>query len=232
MSGTQQANMASAIAYYTNALALQYRTLPKASASISILVKQAIADLFAQTVEECYDLATATGVQLDTIAKYIGVSRNSNVAASVNFFGYQIANGGGGSAYGYNSVLSALNGYIYDSVVNANLPTTAFTDIQFRFILQLQIALNHFDGTLAYIQQFLYDYFPGQIDVVDNLNMSLTYYVLVPLPISNTTLQNFLPCPMGCGISVVNGTPGATRITTDGATRVTSGGATRVTTGI
>jgi hypothetical protein len=44
---------------------------------------------------------------------------------------------------------------VYDSVNEIDFPTTAFTDVQFLFVLQLQIALNHFDGTFSYIQSFL-----------------------------------------------------------------------------
>ena len=210
------------VAYYASKLALQYRTLPKATATISILAKQAVADFFAEDIQNAYDLETAVGAQLDVLAKYIGVSRNSNIPTTAQFFGYALV-AGGGSVNGYNSAVDpATNGFLYERVYASSLPETAFTDEQFQFVLSLQIALNHFDGTLAYIQQMLADYFGGQVTVTDNLNMSLTYSVPDNFPISATVLASFLPRPIGCGISIDVRNAVYTRITSLGDTRVLS----------
>lgn len=220
-----------AIDYYAGLLAIQWRTLPRATATMQILAKQAIADLFTAELQDAFDLNTAVGAQLDILGKYIGVSRNSNNGAGASFFTYE-GYSGGGSPNGYNDYSSStLNGFLFDSYDGSDLPTTAFNDTQYRFVLGLQIALNNFDGTLAYIQQFLHDFFPGEILVVDNLDMSLTYNVQpgVSLPIDASVLENFLPVPMGCGITINVVTSGATRITSDGSRRVTSDGSVRVT---
>ena len=216
--------------YYAGLLALQYRGKPKAAATIQILVKQAVADFFAAQIQEAFNLDTAVGAQLDVIAKYIGVNRNSNTPVSVQFFTFADATGSAGGN-GYNDTQAAsLNAFIYEDANGAGGPTTAFSDIQFRFILKLQIALNHFDGTFRYIGNFLATYFPGQITVTDNLNMTLTYTVQPGLPISNTVLANFLPRPLGVGITVTSPGSFPSRVTTDGSTRVTTDGSTRVTT--
>ncbi len=226
------ANLQTVLDYYAAKLPIQYRGLPKASATIAILVKQAVADFMAEDLAEAFNLDTAVGPQVDILAKYIGVPRRSNVPGTIAYFGYALV-AGGGSVNGYNSVLvSALNGFIYDRVLEGSLPLTDFTDLQFLFALKLQIALNRFDGTLAYIQQFLAEFFPDQIWVVDNLNMSLTYNVVAGLlPIPTTILANFLPRPMGCGITINVLPVTYTRVTSDGYTRVTSDGFTRVTSG-
>ena len=59
--------------------------------------------------------------------------------------------------------------------------------------------------------------------------MTLTYVVQPGLPISNTVLANFLPRPLGVGITITTAAASATRVTSDGYTRVTSDGFTRVT---
>lgn len=216
--------------YYVSRLIFQYQTKPKAQDLIALMAKQGVADDMTTQVSNAFNLNTAVGVQQDTLAKYIGANRNSNTPVTVNFFGFALY-AGGGSANGYNSYSSSSsNGFIFDRYLNSNLPNTAFTDTQFAFILMLQIALNYFDGTLAYIQSFLATFFSGQITVTDNLNMSLTYTVNAILPLSNTTLAQFLPRPMGCGISVVNGSNATVRVTTTGSTRVTTAGITRTTT--
>ena len=215
--------------YYANLLAIQFRGKPRATATIQILLKQAVADFMAAQIQEAFNLDTAVGNQLDVIAKYIGVSRNSNIPASVTFFTMADASGSGGGN-GFNDVSAgSLNGFIYESASEADQPTTAFTDVQFLFVLKLQIALNHFDGTFRYIGNFLATYFPGQITVTDNLDMTLTYVVQPGLPISNTVLANFLPRPLGVGITITTAAASATRVTSDGYTRVTSDGFTRVT---
>ena len=216
--------------YYAGLLAIQYRGKPRAAATIRILVKQAVADFLAAQLQEAFNLETAVGNQLDVIAKYIGVNRNSNIPTSVAFFTMDDAAAPAGGN-GYNdSTAAALNGFIYESASESDQPTTAFSDVQFLFVLKMQIALNHFDGTFRYIGNFLAKYFPGQITVTDNLNMTLTYTVQPGLPISNTVLENFLPRPLGVGITVTSPASFPSRVTTDGSTRVTTDGATRVTT--
>ena len=210
--------LAGLIQYYSALLPIQFRGLPKANATMNILVKQALADFMASQLADCYDLETAEGAQLDILAKYIGVNRNSNVPASVLFFSYADARGGG-PFQGFNAAgASSLNGYVYDSVNNLDLPTTAFTDVQFLFVLQMQIALNHFDGTFSYIQTFLEEFFPGQITCTDNRDMTLTYNVIAGLPISNTILVNFLPRPMGVGININSAASTYSRILSDNST--------------
>jgi hypothetical protein len=194
---------------------------------MNILMKQALADFLSSDLVTAFDLDTAVGNQLDVIAKYIGVPRNSNIPSGVQFFGYALA-GGGGSVNGYNLVGAAsLNGFIYLSVTNSTLPTTAFSDVQFLFVLKLQIALNHFDGTFSYIQRFLQDFFPGQITVTDNLDMTMTYTVSPNVPVSTAVLANFLPRPMGVGITISTTDLSSARVLSDGTTqRVLSDGST------
>jgi hypothetical protein len=186
------------IAYYAGLLALQYADKPKAVATMNILVKQAVADYMAQQLATCFTLGVAVGPQLDIIAKYVGVSRNSQIPANSDFFGFALV-AGGGSSNGYNSVIAAgLNGFVFDSVNWSGLPTINFTDLQFAFVLPLQIAINHFDGTLNWIQNYLAEFFPGVITVRDNLNMSITYTIEPnQYPISFDNLVNYLPAPMG-----------------------------------
>ena len=210
--------LAGLIQYYSALLPIQFRGLPKANATMNILVKQALADFMAAQLAVCYDLETAEGDQLDVLAKYIGVNRNSNIPSSVLFFSYANALGGG-PFRGFNAVgASSLNGFFYDSVNEIDFPTTAFSDVQFLFVLNMQIALNHFDGTFSYIQTFLEEFFPGQITCTDNLDMTLTYNVISGLPVSNTVLANFLPRPMGVGINITTASSTFDRILSDNST--------------
>lgn len=61
--------------YLSSLLIIQYHGKPKATATIKALAQMFPLDLIF-TVRDAFDLDTATGKALDTLAKYIGVSRN------------------------------------------------------------------------------------------------------------------------------------------------------------
>lgn len=66
------------VEYYSNLLIFQYSNKPKAVATIKATVTPIIMDQLPLTVQDAFDLDTAIGYQLDTIAKYVGVSRSGN----------------------------------------------------------------------------------------------------------------------------------------------------------
>ncbi len=68
--------------YYANLLIAQYITKPKAYATIQALAALGIINQLPQAVQYAFQIGSATGVQLDVIGKYVGVSRNGN-----GFFG-------------------------------------------------------------------------------------------------------------------------------------------------
>lgn len=61
--------------YYADLLILQYKTLPKARATISALVKQAVDGGFLLKLVDAFVIDTAVGKQLDILGKYIGLNR-------------------------------------------------------------------------------------------------------------------------------------------------------------
>lgn len=96
--------------------------------------------------------------------------------------------------YGYGQSREAIN---------------SLTDPQYRTVLTLQSIVNTSPGTLSSIMDLLFLLFPGQILLVDNQDMTLTYYVSSALTLSPSVLASFLPKPMGVGITVIVLTPGA-----------------------
>ena len=209
-------NLQTIESYYANALPLQFRGLPKASATAKLLAKEATGDFMAEDLRDAFDLATAVGPQLDILAKYIGASRDVQTTLGNAYFGFADYGSGGSTNgfqdYGLETPPSTYWNpdalfYSYDSV---NSSMTHLSDSMFSFCLQLQAALNQFDGTLAWIQKYLQKFFPGrqvqsglssytvgQVTVVDGLNMTLTYKVPHQTPIDPAILANFLPHPMG-----------------------------------
>jgi hypothetical protein len=102
---------------------------------------------------------------------------------------------------------------------------SALTDESYRTVLKLQAILNHNDGTLSAIVKALVTFFPGQIKVVDNTDMTLTYTVLSTVPLSKEILTSFLPRPMGVGITVIIVDPvpaGGGKLTTEDGSILTT----------
>lgn len=61
--------------YYADLLILQYKTQPKARATISALTDKVIADGLLLDVINGFNIDTAVGKQLDILGQYIGLSR-------------------------------------------------------------------------------------------------------------------------------------------------------------
>lgn len=81
------------------------------------------------------------------------------------------------------------------------------SDSDYRQVLKFQVIRNASDHTLASIMAALHEVFPGLIQLVDNTDMTMSYLVSVAFPLSPTLLEQFLPRPMGVGITVTIITP-------------------------
>lgn len=89
--------------------------------------------------------------------------------------------------------------YQYQFQTQSNV---ALTDDSYRLLLKLKIVLNTSDNTLASIQEYLQTFLGGFVTVVDNKDMTLTYFVSPQSPLTIDVLEKYLPRPMGVGITV------------------------------
>ena len=108
-------------------------------------------------------------------------------------------NGNGFTTYSNPGVNA--NGIFYRAAF-ATGQNTDLTDEQYRTVIKLKTVLNGNDGTLASVMAYLNTFFPGQITLTDNRDMSLTYTVLSTVALSKELLAVYLPKPMGVGITV------------------------------
>lgn len=191
------------VAYYVGRLIYQYQK-PKAQQDIAILVDQMMADGLPWELQSAFDLSTAVGAQLDILGKYIGLPRQIGDPTPLPFFGF-VLYAGGGNTNGLTDYTSGINqGVVFFDYNYYQREATALSDTSYAFMLFLKIALNSCDNTLASIQQILKTYLGSQVRVVDNKDMTLTYYVGSNLPVSSTEIEPYLPKPMGVGITVVS----------------------------
>lgn len=65
------------IDYYAGLLIIQYSDKPKAIAHIETIITNVIMDQLPTQIRDGFNIDNAVGAQLDVLAKYVGVSRNS-----------------------------------------------------------------------------------------------------------------------------------------------------------
>ena len=126
----------------------------------------------------------------------------------------------------YTSFPTNANALFY-SYLGYNASLNNLTDAQYRVVLKLQSINNTNKMTLASIMEALWAMFGDQIKLTDNKDMTMTYQVSYLIQLPTSVLINFLPRPMGVGLTVNGFTPTpppstATYITTEAGDRLTT----------
>lgn len=192
-----------ALTYYSNQLIIQYASLPKASATVKALANCAVCDGLVFQLQTAFNLSTASGDQLTIIGRIVGVPRSIyGLDLTDTFFNYSNWSG-----------LPASNGFNSwttpgDTMLFASWQTTATytpTDFEMLALIQLKIMYNNYYTSLGVIKKALFNIFGGAIDVVDNLNTTITYNFKAPyhnVAAVCSFLGGILPKPMGVGITI------------------------------
>ena len=104
------------IDYYVNLLIIQYKGKPKAEATISAFVNQALVNQLPLAILDAYNIDTAIGVQLDIIGKYQNCNRQiSGIFGIINLNDndyrtliklYILRNSSGSSLYDIKNILN------------------------------------------------------------------------------------------------------------------------------
>lgn len=195
-----------ALQYYGNQLIIQYRTLPKATATIQAVANCNICDGFFFTLQNCFNLATATGEQLTIIGRIVGVPRQIQGLDLVDtFFTFSNWNGLPPSD-GFNSW--ALQPVGPDKIASwqTNVIYTP-TDFEMTALILLKIIRNNFYNSLGQIDPILFKFFGTAIQLVDNFNRSITWTFKAPYHNVGSVaafLGNIVPKPMGVAITYQN----------------------------
>ena len=127
--------MTAATDYFTGLVTTEHLDKPRYIQTVS-LSTQGFADQIAlcKQAYDLYDLDNAVGAQLDAVGLWIGFSRF--VALNVDiYFSWDI------SGVGWDQG-------IWWQIGDPEQVVTQLSDVQYRKLLRLKIACNHFDGTL------------------------------------------------------------------------------------
>ncbi len=193
--------------YYVARMASIYRSLPKASNNVALYVKQFLADNLISEFQAGFDIDLAVGKQLDILGKYIGAPRDVGIEDTRPFFGFV--------DYDYPAGDQNPNGFVlYESLATnsqgiwyeygfTGQATTQLTDFQYRQLMKLKISTNSTENTMDAIQNQIADFFPGQLQLRDNLDMSITYYFGSSFQLPLSVLEAYLPRPMGVLVTAV-----------------------------
>lgn len=196
------------IAYYQNLLIIQYKTLPRASATIGALATEIIADLIYTQVQDGFDVNTAIGDQLDILGVYVGARRFlANFSSTATYMAFPLySNAGASSVVGFSSYsdVSAPVGY-WRSYRTTDVPLT-LSDGQMQLLIKYLIAIHFSDTSVSSIDLILQEFFGNYLILTDNRDMTITYTHTSSDPSQLFSIINYmgiLPKPAGVGINIV-----------------------------
>lgn len=173
--------------YYQNLLIIQYHDKPKAKSTIGAMYDTIVpknsktGNYLITDVGNAFDLDTAVGVQLDMIGYYIGVNRLyiGQDLNPIEAFGFTDELG---TDYSDVVGLSDEADFLTDTGIFLGVEelistTNRLNDDDYRLILKLKSKQNNSNHSSSSIDDIFYEFFGNNIYMVDNLDMSMTYYV-------------------------------------------------------
>lgn len=208
-----QAEIDEIVEYYSNLLIVQYHNKPKAKAMIENVVRELIASGILFDIRDAYDVETAVGTQLDTLAKYIGVNRFFSVQDLSGFFAFAEYSDVGlpGDKIGFSDYTDfetkTGDWLTYAGVISQ---TFELTDEEFRIIIKLKIVQNNINHSHESIDDSIFAFFGDEVIPFSSGNMEMTYLIPEDLtPIITVAIQKeVLPKPMGVTLNTTTDFPG------------------------
>lgn len=204
------ANIDSLVSYYANLLILQYKNLPKSSATIELLATTLLANGVATDVAAAYNIdpelgPTAVGKQLDVLGKYIGVTRYYSSINYGDYFAvvpYGVALPGSPPAFGFDTYAAFPDSYDYNGTLlysDIITSTNSLSDTQYITLLQLGILNNNSNYSFGQISEDMFSIFGNSIVPETNGNMAISFFIRAPLTtlLQAVIAKGLLPRPMG-----------------------------------
>lgn len=197
--------------YYANLLIIQYNGAKKASATIKMIANLILANLLILQIRDGFDWRTATGVQLDIIGRWLGVTRDykGSLFWGDTFLSYPKSNQltpddlTDTLQHGYSdySTFETDTGGVltYD---NLGFVEQSLNDDDYRVVIGLQIIKNSINHTCKNIDDAIWSYFNEQVYTTWDNPLEVTYHYPASLAtiIQVCDYKNVLPAPTGVSI--------------------------------
>jgi Protein of unknown function (DUF2612) len=191
------------VQYYADLIIMQYRNKPKAVATVSALVSEAVGDQIIQQVEDAFDVDTAVGDQLDAIGTYVGAQRQIvGLDLGKEYFAFPAyADPSPEDLKGFADYSDADEDIFWYFQLYAEAPgSTILADPDFRTYIKFLARLNSLNLGLADIDQLLFDFMGDFVTLTDNEDMTILYEDAPDDPSTLFKILNYtgqLPHPAG-----------------------------------
>lgn len=201
--------VAELIIYYRNLLIIQYKQLPKASATIGALSTEVVADLIYTQVQDAFDLDTAIGKQIDVLGAYVGARRLlANFTSTVDFMAFpEYSDGGAGLVVGFSEYSDVTPPSGYWKLYSTIGVSYYLTDGEMRDLTKYLIAVHASDMSNSSVDDILFEFFTTYVTLTDGEDMTLTYtHDATNDPFQLFEIIDFLgalPKPAGVFVNVV-----------------------------
>lgn len=186
--------------YYADALIMQYRSKKKARETVKTGAQIYLGDTVLLQLQDILDIDKAVGKQLDIIGKILDCPRIiQGINPEVRFFSFEKTN-----ARGF-STKDRLNDGPWKTAENSLWSIYSLPDSSYRILLKFKAIKNRLRASMAEIDDLLYSIFGNDIYMVNNLDLSITYYISdnILIPAQAAVALGYLEAPVGVSVNYV-----------------------------
>lgn len=186
--------------YYADLLILQYRSKPKAREMVKTGAQIYLGDTILLQLQDILDIDKAVGAQLDIIGKILGVPRIiQGINPEVRFFSFEKPN-----ARGFSTKNNLSNG-AWKTATNSLWSIYSLPDSSYRLLLKFKAIKNRLRASMGEIDDLLYTIFGNNIYMVNNGDLSITYYISdnIMVPAQAAVALGYLEAPIGVTVNYV-----------------------------
>lgn len=182
--------------YYADLLILQYRNKPKARDTIKLFVENCLCDGLVLQLNDCLNIDTAEGKQLDLIGQILGCNRNIyGFNPDTKYFSFEKTN-----AYGFSDKNGVSEGY-WKSYFNSTGSAYALSDGDYRSLLKFKAALNVMPSTMKGMDDVLYQIFGTNVKLQNNKDLSITYVINQQTNVTKAAeMLGYFKAPLGVSV--------------------------------
>ena len=183
--------------YYADLLILQYRNKPKARATIKLFADICSGDGLVFELNDCLNIDTAEGKQLDLIGQILGCNRNVyGLTPDAKWFTFEKT-----GAYGFSDKNALSEGY-WKTYFNSSGSSYALPDSDYRLLLKFKAALNVMPSTMKAMDEVLYQIFGDNVTITNNQDLSITYVINQQTTVTKAAeILGYFSAPMGITVN-------------------------------
>lgn len=180
--------------YYADLLILQYRNKRKARETIKLGAEIYLGDGVLFQLQDILDIDTAEGKQLDIIGKILQCPRIvEGINPEVRYFSFEKPN-----ARGFSTKNSLSDG-AWKNQFNSLFSIYSLPDGSYRVLLKFKAIKNRLRGSMAEIDDLLFNIFGNEIRLTNNQDLTITYTIndSILIPAQAAIKMGYLNAPIG-----------------------------------